>query len=116
MSQEQEIANAFKPLGLTFERAIARGVLAAALVVESDAKVLVPVQTGTLRRSITHTEPDPSDSSPSATVGTNVEYGPMVEFGSGKRRPKPYLAPALEQNINNIRELIAQSIKTEFPG
>jgi HK97 gp10 family phage protein len=112
----QDIQDAFRAVGLTFNDAIARGVLAGALVVESDAKALVHVQSGTLKRSITHTEPEIVDGVATAQVGTNVEYAPMEEFGSKGREPHPYLAPALERNVNMVKSLIAQSIKTEFPG
>ncbi len=110
-----DIQGAFDKIGLTLERAIARGVEAGALQVMADAKLLVPKVTGTLQRSITYTPPEEVNGVVESTVGTNVVYGPMVEFGSGKRQPKPYLSRSLEQNINTIRALIAESIRTEFP-
>ena len=50
----------------------------ACLIVENSAKEKVPVDTGNLRQSITHTVEDNV-----GTVGTNVEYAPYVEFGTG---------------------------------
>lgn len=50
----------------------------ACLVVENAAKSKVPVDTGNLRSSITH-EVEGNE----GVVGTNVEYAPYVEFGTG---------------------------------
>lgn len=47
-------------------------------IVETDAKKNCPVDTGTLRRSITSEIHDKY-----GEVGTNVEYAPYVEYGTG---------------------------------
>ena len=48
------------------------------LKMETEAKQKCPVDTGTLRRSITF-EVENNE----LTVGTNVEYAPYLEFGTG---------------------------------
>lgn len=50
----------------------------AGLEIETKAKKLCPVDTGTLRRSITH-----EVANNELVVGTNVEYAPYLEFGTG---------------------------------
>lgn len=50
----------------------------ACLVVENEAKRLCPVDTGDLRSSITH-----EVNNDVGIVGTNKEYAPYVEFGTG---------------------------------
>lgn len=50
----------------------------ACLVVENEAKKLCPVDTGDLRSSITHEVHNDV-----GIVGTNKEYAPYVEFGTG---------------------------------
>ena len=50
----------------------------ACLIVENDAKLGCPVDTGVLKSSITHVVEDEV-----GMVGTNVEYAPYVEFGTG---------------------------------
>ena len=57
----------------------------ACLLVENDAKTKCPVDTGQLRQSITH-EIDGNI----GIVGTNVEYAPYVEYGTGKNASGPY--------------------------
>ncbi len=74
----------------------------AALLVERDAKLFVPVDTGTLRRSITHEFPDKH----TAIVGTNIEYGEFIELGTSKMPAQPYLRPALAKNIKVIKRLL----------
>lgn len=64
------------------------------LTAEGYAKRLCPVDTGNLRNSITHAV-DPGELA--AYVGTNSEYGPYVELGTGKYaeggggRPTPWV-------------------------
>lgn len=57
---------------------ISKALNKACLVVENEAKRLCPVDTGDLRNSITHEVDDGV-----GIVGTNKEYAPYVEFGTG---------------------------------
>jgi HK97 gp10 family phage protein len=53
-----------------------------AVLIEGNAKRRAPVRTGRLRASITHqVQRTPAGSV--ALVGTNVDYAPFVEFGTG---------------------------------
>ncbi len=74
-------------------KAIGKVVASAALSVESGAKRRCPVDTGRLRASI-HTEIEDEFK---ATVGTDVEYGPYVEFGTVRMAAQPFLFPAVEE-------------------
>lgn len=76
----------------------------AALLVQRTAKQLVPVDTGTLKRSITHE----FRGKHTVAVGSNVEYAPYVELGTSKMSARPYLRPALEANRREIRRLLKQ--------
>ena len=105
----------------------------ACLLVEAEAKRKCPVDTGQLRQSITHEVIDNT-----GVIGTNVEYAPYVEYGTGKyaangngrqtpwsyqdpktgnwiwtagQRPQPFLEPALLENEKDILELIEEEIK-----
>lgn len=57
---------------------ISKALNRACLVVENEAKRLCPVDTGDLRNSITHEVHNDV-----GIVGTNKEYAPYVEFGTG---------------------------------
>lgn len=104
-----------------------------ALLVENEAKKKAPVGSGELRRSINHTVEDNS-----ASVGSNLEYAPYVEFGTGLfsskgdgrkdvpwhyqdakgewhttsgMMPQPYLYPALEESKDDIARIFINEIK-----
>ena len=104
----------------------------ACLLVENDAKRKCPVDTGQLRASITH-----EVEGQTGIVGTNVEYGPYVEYGTGiyardgngrqtpwsyqradgkwittkGQKPQAFLEPALLENENEIKRLFKEAIK-----
>lgn len=99
------------------------------LWVMNDARKKCPVDIGTLRNSITYEVYDDY-----GEVGSNLEYAPYVEFGTGKfavngdgrktrwsyqdeegnwhstlgQEPQPYLVPALDEN----RGVITITLKT----
>lgn len=99
----------------------------ACLIVENAAKKNVPVDTGALRRSITHEVENGT-----GYIGTNLEYAPYVEYGTGifaaagdgrKERwsyqtadgqwhstvgqhPQPFLHPALDNNRKKVMDAI----------
>lgn len=99
---------------------------------EGYAKDLVPVKTGNLRNSISHKVADKE-----AYVGTNSEYGPYVELGTGKyaeggggrptpwvyqdsngnwhrtngQKAKPYLKPAVSDHKQTYQNIINDEMK-----
>lgn len=90
---------------------------------ETYAKKACPVDTGHLKNSITH-----QVRGDTVTIGTNVEYAPYVELGHrqqpgryvpaiGKRLVndhvdgKPFLAPALENHINEYLNVIKAELQ-----
>lgn len=108
----------------------------ACILVENEAKIKCPVDNGLLRNSITHyIEDNPNELI--GVVGTNVEYAPYVEFGTGiysslgngrqdrwkykdakgewhstiGQHPQPYLHPALEENRRKIEKMFKEQIK-----
>jgi len=93
------------------------------------------VDTGNLRNSITH-----KVAGNDAYIGTNVEYAPYVEFGTGiyaskgtsakeipwvyqdsggnwhrtkGSRPKPYLRPAASEHGEEYKQIIKDALKNE---
>ena len=108
----------------------------ACILVENEAKIKCPVDNGLLRNSITHyIEDNPNELV--GVVGTNVEYAPYVEFGTGiysslgngrqdrwkykdakgewhstiGQHPQPYLQPALEENRREIEKMFKEQVK-----
>lgn len=105
------------------------------ILVEGTAKTLCPVDDGQLRQSITH-EVKPQV----GIIGTNVEYAPYVEIGTGifsstgtgrktpwtyqdaegnwhttvGQHPQPFLRPALKQNQKEIQQEIKNAVRKEL--
>lgn len=121
----QIVANINKAAQVDLPQAIAKGLESACLVVEGAAKSNAPVQTGTLRSSISHKV---NAGSMEGAVGATVDYAPYVEIGTGiystmgggrqggwfyvdasgqghftmGSHPKPFLKPALDTNLSAI--------------
>lgn len=89
---------------------LAAALRAGGLMIETPAKAKAPVLTGNLRRSI-HTEVSTGGEKAEARVGTNVEYGPHVEFGTSSQRAQPYLRPAYDGNKAAAVDEVADVLK-----
>lgn len=99
------------------------------LLVENTAKENCPVDSGQLRNSITS-----NVSGETGEVGTNVEYGVYVEYGTGVfnpgrttpwryqdasgewhtttgQKPQPFLVPALDSNRDKILNIFKEKVK-----
>lgn len=118
-------ANINKVAQVDLPQKLAQGLEQACLVVERSAKSKAPVQTGTLRSSISHKVSQPSLE---GVIGSTVEYAPYVEIGTGiystqgggrqggwfyvdasgqghftmGSHPKPFLKPAMDTNLSAI--------------
>lgn len=83
----------------TLQEAAERALEKCGLVAEGYAKRLVRVDTGNLRNSITH-QVDEGESA--VYIGSNVEYAPYVELGTGRYteggRPTPWIYQDEEGN------------------
>lgn len=101
---------------------------------EGYAKQYAPVDTGNLRNSISN---EVSESESAVYIGTNVEYGPYLEFGTGKfaeggggrQTPwryqdeygrwhtsvgipaQPYLRPAIENHLQEYKETFEDHLR-----
>ena len=117
-----------------FDEACLRALERCGLQAEGYAKDLAPVDTGNLRNSISHKV---VNSEPAAYIGTNVEYAPYVEFGTGMHsstgggtpkthwaymgddgewhigkpmKPQPYLKPAVADHVGTYRNIFKDEL------
>ena len=81
----------------------------ATLLVQRDAKINAPVDTGRLRASITP-EVRPFGDTIQGVVGSNVEYAPYQELGTKYMEGRFYLRRALEQNAERIYRLLNSTV------
>lgn len=93
--------------------ALRNGVYKAGLKVESDAKQVVPVDSGALKGSIGTSS---KDGGMTVAIGTNLEYAPYVELGTSKMRAQPYLQPSLQKNKSNAQKLVTTEIRNAYRG
>ena len=77
------------------------------LLAEGYAQMKCPVDTGTLRGSITH-----EVAGDSVYVGTNIEYAPYVELGTVRQAPQPYLRPAAQEHGPQYRDIIKSELSS----
>lgn len=112
--------------------ALISGVSKAAMLVQGSAKNKAPVDSGTLRQSIRADKAKIQGENVTATVSTNLEYAPYVEFGTGSRgqstntntevevsyrsdwrgnKAQPFLWPALRENRNNSIKIIKEEVR-----
>ena len=89
------------------KKAMERALEKIGMVGEAYAKEECPVDTGTLRNSISHAVDDNT-----AIIGTNVEYAPYVELGTSKMDAQPYLRPAVENHIKEYKEIAKGELKS----
>ena len=75
---------------------------------ETEAKKICPVDTGRLRASITHVRS--TSEKDTEIVGTNVEYAPYVELGTRYQRAQPYLRPAVENHVQEYKEIVEKEL------
>lgn len=105
-----------------------------ALQAQKFAREECPVDYGTLRSSISF---DVDETRKEAIIGSNVEYAPYVEFGTGiyskegngrktawryedaagewhttnGMKPQPYLAPAIENHIEEYEQIVKNELE-----
>ena len=124
------------------KEALRQGLKLGGIQVQNTAKQLCPVDTGQLRNSITVESLPDNDDIVSERIGTNLEYGVYVEFGTGiqgdpsvphtakekwtykgadgkfyttsGQPPQPYLYPALVANADNALILVKTSLQEEI--
>nr|DAE40219.1 MAG TPA: putative tail component [Caudoviricetes sp.] len=117
-----------------FVKALLRGLEKCGLVAEGYAKKLQIPDTGNLRNSITHVV---DEDEPAVYIGTNVEYAPYVELGTGiyaeggggrptpwvyqdakgnwhytrGNKAQPFLKPAVAEHGDKYREIIKNALE-----
>lgn len=119
-----------------FDEACIRALERCGLQAEGYAKDLAPVDTGALRNSISHKV---DEAEPAAYVGTNMEYAPYVEFGTGHysttgggtpkkhwvymgedgewhmgfpMKAQPFLKPAVADHVQTYKNIIKDEMTT----
>jgi HK97 gp10 family phage protein len=94
--------------------ALATSAEAAVLPLENRWKELVPVRTGTYRRSIHHEPPVVMGDQVSIEVGTDIVEPPypfFLEFGTSRMAPRPSARPALDETQGAVQREFSASMR-----
>jgi len=78
--------------------------------IEAKAKENVPVRTGNLKNSISHTVDGFT-----AEIGPTASYGSYVELGTSRMAPQPYLIPAAEE-VQPLFEAALEQVADKILG
>ena len=108
--QAVRISEKFKSYGIKSDSMLEKAIEQASIVVESQAAVLAPIDTGLLKKSISH-RIIRRNTAIIGQVGTSVEYAPHQEFGTYKMKAQPFLRPALERKRNSVKMIIEDFLK-----
>ncbi|WP_404443436.1 hypothetical protein LG307_14760 [Sutcliffiella horikoshii] len=85
------------------------------MLLEREIKQRAPVgETGHLRRN-SGSEASHEESKSTILAGaSNVEYAAVVHEGSNVKniKPQPYIRDGIEQNLDNIKKMIQEGMKT----
>ena len=113
-----KFAKALKREGSELSKKLRASMVSSVMDVQTTAKKpgYVPYKTGSLRRSITSSV-DISGSGILGTIGSNLDYAAIHEFGGRTGRngsvyiqPSRYIQRAVEDNEDKIRERIRSAI------
>lgn len=88
-----------------YPKVVGRACVKGAHIIEREAKLRAPVDTGALRGSIS-VDPIPMG----ADVGPHVDYGAYVEFGTVNTPAQPYLVPAADATRSQVCEIVRREI------
>jgi HK97 gp10 family phage protein len=100
------VSNRLPAISAKIRPLVSAEVKKAGLDVQHKAQGLAPVDTGTLRRSITTQFPTDL----SAVVGPSVDYGIYQEFGTRFMGARPFMRPAAEAVLPGFAAKVAAAL------
>lgn len=112
-----EILNKLQQIGSNVGRLENKALKNAAEPVLEDAKTNVSVRTGKLKKGLKITNVKKKENIKYILVGVDrgdnseIFYGKFIEFGTSKRAAHPFLQPAYEKNKDDIKRIIAETLK-----
>lgn len=96
------------------KQGVKNGAREAGNLVENEAKQNLldngSYRTGNLYNSI-KTKVEDNEDEVEAKVGTDVDYGTYLELGTSRMPAKPYLYPALKDNVDKVVNKVADAIR-----
>jgi len=103
---DKRVQAMLKKMNPAIQQALSRFLKKAGIIVKSSAKANAPVDTSNLRGGISSRP----EGIRQVIIGPNVDYGIYQEFGTKYMKAQPYMRPALQDNIDNIRDIFLKEI------
>ena len=103
---DKKVQEMLKKMNPAIRQALSRFLTKAGIIVKSSAKANAPVDTSRLRGSISSRP----EGIRQVIIGPNVDYGIYQEFGTKYMKAQPYMRPALQDNLGNIRDIFIREI------
>ena len=120
--ESKQLLKALKKLPINIQKNVMVGsTRAGAKVVSDEAKRLVPIKSGRLKKSIGITKRKSRvgevrfSVSPRKGGKNNAFYGRFIEFGTSKMQAKPFLRPALEKSVDETLKASKDYIAKRLP-
>jgi len=111
VEESVQISERLRNIRTNTKTAIEEALVTSALIVERDAKINAPVDTGRLRVSLSYTTEDFGTDNPAVTIGTNTVYAAAQEFGTSRIPAHPFLFPAFNNNKQRILKELAKAMR-----
>ena len=78
-------------------------------MIVNDARSMVPVKTGKLKKSIyKNVEKNKLE------VGASADYAQDIELGTSGRKAKPFLKPAVNKNKSSLEKITSAELKSRL--
>ena len=105
---DKRVKRLLKKMTPAVQKAIEKFLIKGGIIVKTQAKANAPVGiTGALKGSITSRVDKMKQE---VVVGPNVDYDIYQEFGTKFMKAQPYMGPALESNIDNLRDIFIREL------
>ena len=102
----EEFKQAMQTFDSNMQKHVHRQLESWAEKVKALARQLVPVRTGHLRNTIYAKIREWT-----AEIGAEATYALFVEFGTRYMRARPYLFPAVRENLPNLEQIICDALE-----
>ena len=93
---------------------VGKAIVKSGMLIERDAKINCPVDTGYLRNSISAKYEGIGTDKPTCEILIGAEYATFIEYGTSKMAAQPFLRPAVEKNRDKINEMIKDAMKKKL--
>jgi len=104
---DREVQDRLPQVATQIRAAAEAAVAECAAAIAEQARADCPVRSGRLRESIgVEVATDPAGAVIEARVFADAPYAAVVELGTGKSAPQPFLFPALEAQGARLREVL----------